>query len=265
MKAVLPLLVLLLNLLLPGPVVAAGRIISLAPSLTEMLQDLQLEEHLVAVLETEELDAGLEHLPRVGSLGQLDLEKVLSLQPDLVLNWPGSVGVRQLRQLEQLGIRVVTFSAQTMQELAQQYELLGEQAGAAQRGRELAGQIRQRLAALQQKYQRQQQIRVFYQLWDKPMYSLGGKQIISDALTYCAAENVLAHLQVPAPQVNLETVLATNPQVILLADPRLRRGWRNLEHIDTLVIPNRGLERPSWQMLAALEQLCQALAETAEE
>lgn len=256
----------LILFLLALSVQAAPRVVSLAPSITEMLYDLGLQEQLVGVLAGGELPGlDLSGVERVGSLGQLDLEKIIVLAPDLVLNWPGSASVRQLQQLEQLGIRVYSVEVGSMQQLAGQYAALGELLGAQVRGTQLQAQIEQHLQRLQLDYARAQPLRVFYQLWDKPMYSLGGGQIISDALGYCGAHNVLSHLQIPAPQVNLETVLAARPEVVVLARPELARSWQGISGLRLVHLPDSGLERPSLQMLGALEQLCQALADKKQE
>lgn len=237
---------------------AAERVISLAPSLTEILYDLEVQERLVGVLATDGPSVPASAV-RVGSLGQLNVEQVLQLQPDLVLNWPGSVSARQLQQVEGLGISVYTAQAKSMQELAQQFADLGAVLGVAERGEQLKQRALQRLTALERRYQRDTPVRVFYQLWDKPMYTLGGGQIITDALQYCGAQNIFAQVPVLAPQVNLEAVLAEQPDLIVHTSDSLRHSWPAAVAIRMLTVPDDGLERPSWQMFSALEKLCQAI------
>src|SRR5690554_4827456 len=206
----------LILLLWLAPASAAERVISLAPSLTEIMQDLQAEHYLVGVLDAEPLAKELESVAKVGSLGQLNIERLLELQPDLLLNWPGSINPRQLQQVQQLDIPIYQAQAKTLRELARQFTEIGALVNATQRGKQLTAQAHQQLDSLEQRYQRKKPIRVFYQLWDKPMYTLGGGQIISDALSYCGAENIFAQLPVLAPQVNLETVLAAEPDLIVI-------------------------------------------------
>lgn len=249
------------------PVQAAERIISLAPSLTEVMLDLQAADKLVGILDSGERPAGLTDVTSVGQFAQFELETVLSLQPDLVLNWPGSIGEMQLTQLRQLGIPVLNVYAQTMDELAEQFAELGEMVGAPQRGQQLTRDLQQQLAQMRTRYQREVPLRVFYQVWDTPMYTLGGEQIISDALRVCGAENIYAELALPAPQVSVESVIARNPDVILLGSQRLAKMWQAwpviyaVQRGQVLEVPDHGLERPSLQMFAALEQLCEHLAD----
>ncbi len=106
---------------------------------------------------------------------------------------------------------------------------------------------------------------MFYQVWQQPLYTLGGKQIVSDALEVCGARNVFAGLTLPAPQVSVEAVLAKDPQVILLSDVQQAEAWQAWPQLQAVrlgqvwAVPDSGLERPSFQMLGALEQLCQQL------
>lgn len=252
-------LALLLACITPG--VAAERVISLAPSLTEMMLDLQAGDRLVGRLQGGPQRVQLPQVPELGMAGQLDLEQVLLLQPDLVLYWPGSVGPRTLRQLERSGIEVFHASATTMQELAQQYAALGARLGLEQAGERIAGDISQRLEVLEQRHAGLTPLPLFYQLWDKPMYTLGGRQIVSDALRYCGARNIFDDLELPAPQVDIEKVVARQPQLLLVGRATLADSWPVALRPPVLVVPDEGLVRPSLQMLDALEQLCAAIDE----
>lgn len=249
------------------PLQAAERVISLAPSLTEMMLDLQVEQKLVGLLDGGPRPAGLSDVPSVGDFAQFEMETLLSLQPDLILYWPGSIGEVQLTQLRQLGVPIFTAYAQSMDALAQQFAELGELLDAADYGAELTAQLQQKLQQMRARYQRDVPLRVFYQVWDSPMYTLGGEQIITDALRVCGAENIYADLALPAPQVSLESVLARNPDVILLGSERLAPMWqawpvlRAVQRQQVLEVPDHGLERPSLQMFAALEQLCEHLVD----
>jgi vitamin B12 transport system substrate-binding protein len=126
----------------------------------------------------------------------------------------------------------------------------------------LAEAFRQRLADLRQRYRRDVPLRVFYQVWDKPLYTVGGGQIISDALKVCGGENVFADLSLPAPQVSLEGVLQRNPDVILAGSTAQLDAWHAWpQKARLVVVPDNGLERPSGQMLDAVEKLCVAMTQ----
>ncbi len=242
------------------------RVVSLAPSMSEILLELNAEDALVGMLDGAERSPALRALPSVGRQGQLDLETLLSLKPDLLLLWPGSVNAAQLDQLKRLGIPLYSAEPHTLEQLLEQIEALAVRIGRAEQGRQHVQALRERLQQLREQYWRAQPLRVFYQVWDRPLYTLGGQQVVTDALAVCGARNIFAELQQPAPQVNIESVLMRDPQVILAADPAQLASWKAWPHLAAvaqdalLVVPDNGLERPSGQMIEATARLCALLA-----
>jgi len=255
-----------LLVLMAGQSTAGERVVSLAPSLTEIVVELGAEDLLVGVLDGGERPAQVADVPSVGRYGQLEMERLLSLQPSLLLLWPGSVSVAQREQLQRLHIPTLTAEAHSLDQLADQIEEIGGRLGRGERGRQVAGEFRRRLADLRQRYRRDVPINVFYQVWDQPLYTVGGGQIISDALSVCGARNVFDDLSQPAPQVSLEVVLQRDPDVILVSDARLLKAWRawpqlkavKAQHL--LAVPDKGLERASGQMSGAVAKLCETLS-----
>jgi vitamin B12 transport system substrate-binding protein len=245
---------------------AAQRVVSLAPSLTEIVIELDAADLLVGVLDGGPRPQKVVGLPSVGRYGQLDIEGLLSLQPDLLLLWPGSVSAAQRDQLKRLNIPTYTAESHTLKELADQIEQMGERLGRADRGQQAANDFRQRLAALRERYRRDVPLKVFYQVWDQPLYTLGGGQIISDALSVCGARNVFDDLTLPAPQVSLESVLQRDPDVILASDAALLPAWKTWSQLKAvkagrlLAVPDKGLERASGQMVEAVGKVCSVIA-----
>lgn len=241
---------------------AVERVVSLAPSLSEIVAELGAADLLVGVLDGGDRPVALANVPSVGRYGQLDMERLLSLKPDLILLWPGSVGPAQREQLQRLNIPVYVAEPHSLEQLTTQVQAIAEQLGRADTGRQLAAQLRQRLAQLRQRYQRAEPVRVFYQVWNQPLYTVGGGQIISDALSVCGARNVFDDLKLPAPQVSIESVLQRNPEMILVGDQAQKESWKVWPAMAARVrlVPDKGLERPSGQMLEALARLCQVIA-----
>ena len=246
---------------------AATRVVSLAPSLSEIVVELGATDLLVGRLEAGEALPELVNVASVGGYGQLDMERLLSLRPDLILLWPGSVGVAQRDQLKRLNIPTFTAEPKNLTQLVDQVEGVATALNRAERGRELAARLRARLEQLRQQHAREQPLRVFYQVWDRPLYTVGGGQIISDALALCGARNVFADVSLPAPQVSVESVLQRNPDVIIAgtqAQLDAWKAWPQLEAVKQgrlLLLADKGLERPSGQMIEATARLCEQLAE----
>ncbi|VVO00723.1 cobalamin-binding protein [Pseudomonas fluorescens] len=255
-----------LLLLVNASAVAVERVVSLAPSLSEIVVELGSADLLVGVLDAGDRPAELKDLPSVGRYGQLDMERLLSLKPDLLLLWPGSVGPAQREQLKRLNIPTYVADPHNLEQLTAQIEAIAAQLGRPERGVSLASDLRQRLDALRQRYRRDEPLRVFYQVWDRPLYTVGGGQIISDALDVCGARNVFADLALPAPQVSVEAVLQRNPEVILASDQAQLEAWRAWPQVTAVaqgrlrLVTDKGLERPSGQMIEATAKLCQVIA-----
>ncbi|MBB4866025.1 vitamin B12 transport system substrate-binding protein [Pseudomonas nitritireducens] len=256
-----------LLLLLAGlPVTAAERVVSLAPSLTDTVLELGAAGRLVGVLDGGPRPDSLKALPSVGRYGQVNLEQILALQPDLLLVWPGAVPDAQLQRLKALGIPLYVADPHRLEDISRQLRELGERLGQAQKGRELAQAFDSRIAQLQAQYRRERPLKVFYQVWDRPLYTVGGRQIISQALEVCGGRNLFADLDLPAPQVGQEAVLARDPQVILAASEDQLRSWSGMRQLSATrlgqlwVVPDRNLEKPSFAMLEATGKLCRLLA-----
>lgn len=252
--------------LLVWPVAAVERVVSLAPSLTEIMLELEAGDLLVGLLDGGVRPSQVAHLPSVGHFGQLEMESLLRLQPDLLVLGPDSISQAQRQQLQSMGLELLVVEPRRLAELAEQFAEVGQRIGRAEQGRRLQARFNQGLAELRQRYARPQPLRLFYQVWDVPLYTLGGEQIISDALGVCGAENIFAELSLPAPQVSVEAVLVRNPEVILAGVQEQLDAWRiwpglaAVEREQLWRVPDDGLERPSFQMLGALEKLCQRLA-----
>lgn len=249
-----------------GHAVAVERVVSLAPSLTEIVVELGAADLLVGVLDAGERPAELREVPSVGRYGQLDMEQLLSLKPDLLLLWPGSVGPAQREQLQRLNIPTYVAEPHNLDQLTTQIEAIAQQLGRPERGAAVASGLRQRLDSLRQRYGRDEPLRVFYQVWDRPLYTVGGGQIISAALHVCGARNVFAELTLPAPQISIEAVLQRDPQVILASDQAQLDAWKRWPQVAAvkqgrlLLVADKGLERPSGQMIEATAKLCRLLA-----
>lgn len=241
---------------------AAQRVVTLAPSLSEIVVELDSADLLVGVLDGGDRPSALEKLPSVGRYGQLDIERLLSLKPDLLLLWPGSVGKAQRDQLKHLGIPVYVAEPHSLDQLINQIEDIAIRLGRPERGVRRAAQLRGHLEALRQRYRRDVPLPVFYQVWDRPLYTVGGGQIISDALATCGARNVFADLSLPAPQVSVESVLQRNPRIILATEQAQLDAWKAwpVAQGRLLLVSDKGLERPSGQMIEATGRLCGLIA-----
>src|SRR5262245_40869585 len=150
----------------------ASRIVSLAPHLTELLYDAGAGGRVVGAVEFSDFPAAAKGLPRVGSDARIDLEAVLALRPDLVVAWPNAGSLKAVDRLAELGVPVFRSEPRELDDIARTLERLGRLAGTARQGDAAAAAFRARAQALQQRYAAHRKVRVFYQIWDRPLLTV---------------------------------------------------------------------------------------------
>lgn len=249
----------------------ARRIVSLAPNITEVVYAAGAGDKLVGTVDFSDYPAAAKMLPRVGSYARVDIEAVAALKPDLVLAWDSGNPPAAVAQLRKLGIPVYVAEPKTLDDVARDLERYGTLAGTSE-GASAAQSFRKRMATLRQEYAARKAVRVFYEVWNEPLMTVNGKQIISDVIRLCGGTNIFAELPALAPTVSTEAVLAENPDVIIAGGmgeknaawldpwrkwPRLKANAKgNLFFID----PNL-LQRHTPRLLDGAEVLCAKLDE----
>jgi iron complex transport system substrate-binding protein len=247
----------------------AQRIVSLAPHTTELLFAAGAGTRVVGVLAPADWPAEARTLPRVGDSSRLDFERILALKPDLAVVWP-YLGPGQVERLRALRIPVFVSDPRTPAAIADEMERLGALAGTPTAASQAAATMRSRLAALERRERGSAKVSVFYEIWPTPLYTIGGRHLISAALDLCHGENVFARLATPAPHVGIEDVLAARPEAIIAGtDDAVRpdwlddwRRWRGLPavaHGNLFVTDANLLHRAGPRFIAGVETLCLAL------
>ncbi len=194
----------------------ARRIVSLAPNVTELVYAAGAGPHLVAVSSYSDWPAAARKLPRVGDAFRIDLERIVALKPDLVIGWASGTSPSERQVLTRLGLPLMLVASRRLDDIARSIRRIGRLAGTAAVANRAAAAflaIRNRLARI---YAHRHPIRVFYELSGRPLYTVGGHQIISQILSLCGGRNVFSDLGKLAPVVARGAVLARKPQVILI-------------------------------------------------
>lgn len=193
----------------------AMRIISMAPHLTELLFAAGGGARVVGTVNYSDYPQQALAIPRIGDSDQLDLERIIALQPDLIIVWQEGSSARQVAQLRRLGIPLFFSQSHTLDGIATSMQRLGSLMGTETLAWPAAARLRQRIASLTARHAQQAPVRVFYQVWDRPLYTLNGAHIVTDALRICGAVNIFAHLKPTAPMVSIESVLQADPELVI--------------------------------------------------
>lgn len=249
----------------------ATRIISLAPDLTEMLFAIGAGSHIVGASIFSNYPAQAKKIPIISNSSELNLEAIVALKPDLIIAWQGGNPSRQLEKLKQLEIPVFIFSPRIIRDIPDTMMALGILTGKEKRASHVAKLFRQQLTFLKKHYAAQKRIAVFYEIWQKPLFTIGGSSLISQAIDLCGGRNVFATSVGFAPQVNIEAVLAANPDVIIggyddLTNYRWQADWLRWPQLSAVknhriyaIDPNL-LQRFGPRFIQGMQQLCRDLA-----
>jgi iron complex transport system substrate-binding protein len=215
----------------------ARRIVGLAPHVTETLFAAGAGDRLVGAVDYSDYPEAARRLPRVGSHAQLDLEAIVALKPDLAVGWASGNSLAHVAKLRALGIPVFLVEPARIDDIAPGIERLGRLAGTESAARAAATALRERLQALRARHGARPTVRTFYEIWQQPLTTVGGTQIIGDVIRLCGGENVFAGLGALAPRLSVEAVLAADPEAIVAsgmdeARPEWLDDWRRWDRHD---------------------------------
>jgi iron complex transport system substrate-binding protein len=246
----------------------AQRVIALAPHITELLFAAGGGSHVVGVVSYSDYPEQAKAIPQVGSNRELDMERIMALKPDLIVVWRHGSSERQIDMVRQLGVPMFHSDPQKLEDIPESVLRLGQLMGTDSVAGPAAAQLRQRLAALRSRYANRPPVRTFYQVWDKPLYTLNGRQIVSDALRLCGGVNLFAELPVTAPVVSVEGVLQANPEAIFATAEKNYGGlqmWKAYPMLDAVrennlfTVDGNLLNRAGPRMIAGTAMLCEKL------
>lgn len=252
---------------LAGP---AKRIVSLAPHVTELLFAAGAGDRLIAGVDYSDHPPAARRLRTVGSYTDVNVEAVLALQPDLVVGWRSGNRPEQLHQLEQLGLPVYRTDPDRLADIPAALRNLGRLAGSRERAEAAARAFEAGLAELATGHRAARRVRVFYQVWNQPLMTVGGGHWIDQVITLCGGENVFADLRTPTPTVSLEAVLAAAPEVMLAGgmggrEPAWLAQWQQWPDLPAVraghlyAIDPDWLQRAGPRLLLGARAVCAAL------
>jgi len=224
------------------------RIVSLLPSLTEIIFAIAEGHRVVGVSDFDDFPPEVTMLPTVGGLINPNLEAIVALEPDLIVADQSHSVNGSVSRLRELGLRIEVFSvttAMTFENLYQVIEALGEILDATEAARNVVQTMQGSVAEVRQQLSGVTPVTLYCELWANPIIAVPGGSFEGHLLELAGGDNIAASLLGRSPRIGSEFVLQQDPSVILLPGGGVVTGMASPEMIAA---------RPGWKHLQAIKQ-----------
>ena len=252
----------------PGPI----RVVSLAPSLTEIVFALGRGDWLMGVTDFCDYPPEARSKPQIGGPMTPDLERVVGLRPDLVLATAEGNPRDVVAQLTRLHIPVFAVKPEGYAGILASVEAVGRALQAEAAAASLVQDIQRRIAAIDHAVANHPRPRLLYLVWTDPLIAAGPATYIHDLIEMAGGENVLRDRSVPYPRLGWEEIVRAAPEVILVASHRdgsdrpaigdVWKAWQSVPAVRSgrvLAVPGDTIHRPGPRVVEGVEQLARAI------
>ncbi len=247
------------------------RLISLAPSITEIVYALDLGDRLVGDTEYCDYPPEAKRKPHVGAILNPSLEQIVALKPDLVLGIAEANRREIAEQLGRLGIPLYGLTAHTMDDMLRCIDDLGGLLGREAAARVLVEQLQARIQAVAGQVKGRPRPKVLFVVWYQPLVTAGPRTFISDVVRRAGGESITDDLREEWPRLSLEEALHRDPDIILfprsesfapsLGEFQKLPGWKDFRAVKNqrLYFISDTIVRPCPRLVNALEEVARIL------
>ena len=248
-------------------------IIALAPHIVEMLYDVGAGNQIIGTTAFADYPEQAKKIPRIGNYVRLQLERVIELQPDLIIAWKSGNPSDDLARLEQLGFKIIYSQPHTFSDIANEVRSFAKITGHTAQGKQVAKKFEHELAIIKSTYKNKTEITGFYELWSRPLTTVAKGSWPQQFLNICKVKNPFQQVITPYPQISIEQVLPASVQLIIQPLSVNQKDREAFNWQDWPIIPavaNKQIIQPdadamhrmSLRSLTALKELCQAIDNT---
>ena len=231
----------------PAPKKTPTRVVCLAPSYTETMVALNLQSRIVGITTSSDHVEACKDVERVGLFMRPNLEKIISLRPDLVFASMYSGQRALIEKLRSLKIKVVILETNEIDDIFDTVSLMGKLFDHMEQAAQLNKQMRTIVDDVKERTKDVPRPRIYIEAGSDPLFSCGKGSFIHELLELAGSENIAGDMNTPYPRVSSELVISRDPEIILLpymagtavrATVRSRSGW----HVITAIKNNRILD-----------------------
>lgn len=249
---------------------AAERIVSLAPSNTEILFAIGAGDAVIGVTTFDDYPAEVLDIEKIGDFNGMNLERIIELQPDLVINYGEGV-TEETQRLVEAGIIVAGFEPESIEDIAETINRIGVLTGKTQQAEALVQEMAAKEAELLEKIEGLDKKKVFYEIWHEPLMAAGPGSFVDQLINLAGGANIASDAESEYPQFDLEQLIERNPEVYLTANDlpektaesiKARPGYENLDAVKNnqiYLLDGNILSRPGPRIIQALELLIEAI------
>lgn len=221
-----------------------NNIVSVMPSATEMIYEMEIEEKLIGVTDYCIYPQEATQKTSIGGFTDPNIEEVVALEPDLVL--AGSQHQDEVEKWEEMGIACLVLMPETFEEIYDSIRLIATASGTSNKGDKLVEEMKEQIEKIKEKtghIPEEEKTKVYYELYSNPLMSVGEESVIHEIITRAGGKNIFSDLKDEYPQVSKEVVVERNPEVILFPE----------DHGTEKHIAEKFKERPAWEQVNAVK------------
>lgn len=247
----------------------AQRIVALAPSLAELAYAAGAGERLVGVARFSDYPAAARRVAQVGDAARVDIERIVALEPHLVLAWKSGNQTGDIDKLSRLGHAVFVTEPVRLADIARLLHAIGVLAGTGPAAEHAARAFEEGIRSLRARYAGARKVRVLYEVWHRPLITVSGRHMISDVITLCGGKNVFAEAPGLTPSVSLEAVVAARAEAVVGgartgSEAAFRREWHRapvaaLRSLPAFYVDPDLIQRQTPRILEGARIVCAAL------
>jgi iron complex transport system substrate-binding protein len=242
------------------------RAVSLAPNLTENIFAVGAGDRLVGVTTFCNYPPEAEKIQKVSDTQTPNVESIIALKPDVVFVSTASQLENFARILERRNIAVFVTNPQNLEDVFKNLETLGRLFGTTEKAEKLVAELKQRIAAIDEKVSGKPKVRVFVQIDKDSLYTVGKDSFITDLIERAGGESLTKTIETAYPKISKETALALNPDAIILSESpnnlepnEVFKNSAAVKNGKVYKINADLLSRPGPRLVDALEQLAKDL------
>ena len=244
-------------------------IVSLSPHLTELLFDLGVGQKVVGTVSFSDYPPSARAITRVGDASALNFERIIQMQPDLVIAWLSGGSFQSVERLIGLGMKVYVNEISSPKDIAFSLEKLGVLVGQKNRGLELSSKFSKEIIEIEESRIDSHTPTVFFQLGNKDLFTFNEHHFLGNAIKVCGAQNVFFDAPSRVSQVSFESVVRKNPDLIVAygkssdAPTQSRKRWQGIGWGHKMrFVDSAELLLPTLRFTTGLRKLCSALDES---